>query len=253
MGDSAWLGLGIWRDQRPARLLSVGVLAMAMTWLGCGNEVADSSAGGGSPFGSSSTSPDGCPTTAPDWNDSGKLACTKEFLTCSYGEECCCGGCSASYTCSCSGGVWVCGFTDACADITCGAEPMDVQLDESATDFWIDCMPEVSADPIEGSFTAIYDNSFGPTSMTHVDSATLQLTVNGESLVWTFGVLPAGTSVPAGEVQQVEHIKTDGWGEGSGQPCDYCGGSWTLDVTWSVEPWNVVSQQIGPVPILCAY
>ena len=41
-------------------------------------------------------------------------SCSTTGLTCDYGEECCCGECYASYSCTCDGGTWRCHFTDAC-------------------------------------------------------------------------------------------------------------------------------------------
>ena len=51
-----------------------------------------------------------CPTAAPKTNG----ACTTAGLSCSFGQECCCGKCYPSLACTCSGSTWVCAATDAC-------------------------------------------------------------------------------------------------------------------------------------------
>jgi hypothetical protein len=61
--------------------------------------------------------PGACPDTAP----SPGAACDESAgpLDCSWGEECCCGGCFPSFQCSCEGGTWLCLNTDACFRPTC--------------------------------------------------------------------------------------------------------------------------------------
>jgi hypothetical protein len=41
-------------------------------------------------------------------------ACSGEAAECRYGEECCCGSCYPSLSCSCVSGQWACLHTDAC-------------------------------------------------------------------------------------------------------------------------------------------
>ena len=56
------------------------------------------------------------PEVAPSTNDN-----CDDAVTCSYGEECCCGECHPSLLATCSDGRWTLVFTDACeaADILC--------------------------------------------------------------------------------------------------------------------------------------
>lgn len=55
-----------------------------------------------------------CPASPPSW----PTACA-DGLHCSYGQECCCGQCSASIECDCNGGVFGCGYTDFCMGPQC--------------------------------------------------------------------------------------------------------------------------------------
>ena len=56
----------------------------------------------------------GCPATAPQ----AMSACSGD-LTCEYGNECCCGSCSPSLVCHCSGSSWGCLSTDFCLGVHC--------------------------------------------------------------------------------------------------------------------------------------
>ncbi len=58
-----------------------------------------------------------CPAEQPAFGASG-TACTGG-LHCSYGTECCCGQCSASYVCDCTGGAFSCYYTDFCLSPNC--------------------------------------------------------------------------------------------------------------------------------------
>ncbi|PKN57480.1 MAG: hypothetical protein CVU56_10795 [Deltaproteobacteria bacterium HGW-Deltaproteobacteria-14] len=58
---------------------------------------------------------DPCPAAAPGFEDS----CTSDGLQCDFGQECCCGACYPSLSCTCSGGSWACFATDACFHPAC--------------------------------------------------------------------------------------------------------------------------------------
>lgn len=59
-----------------------------------------------------------CPAEPPF----GSEACQGE-LTCTYGEECCCGECHDSLVCQCMGGEFGCYYTDACMVPWCVEPP----------------------------------------------------------------------------------------------------------------------------------
>ena len=79
--------------------------------------------------GSSADTDTGADTTAADTgSDAGAVcpaepfsseACDQEGTQCNYGSECCCGTCYPSSFCTCSGGRWACGSTDACMRPSC--------------------------------------------------------------------------------------------------------------------------------------
>lgn len=89
-----------------------------------------------------------------------------EELSCTFGEECCCGACYPELSCGCRGGLWACFYLDRClgAQITCGdagppepdsgnVEPLDAgQLDGTVTS--TDCPAEAdvqrAACPVAG-------------------------------------------------------------------------------------------------------
>lgn len=56
-----------------------------------------------------------CPAEEPTPN----APCTDEGLTCEFGQECCCGDCFPSFSCTCLSGTWACLFTDACLAPPC--------------------------------------------------------------------------------------------------------------------------------------
>ncbi|MCB9734479.1 MAG: hypothetical protein H6745_17990 [Deltaproteobacteria bacterium] len=74
-----------------------------------------------------------CPATTPDFS----AGCSTEGLSCGFGQECCCGQCYASTSCTCSDGQWACHATDACfipacPDATDDATDADADADASA-------------------------------------------------------------------------------------------------------------------------
>jgi len=109
--------------------------------------------------------------------------------------------------------------------------------------FYINCQPMVPPDPIIGGFTASYDNSNGTSpAQATVTKATLTMTANNQTLVWSFTVNPTGSgTVAAGATTQQVHqkVSNSGTGVGPGAPCGYCSGTWVLDVTWQIGGQSV--------------
>ena len=68
-----------------------------------------------------------CPAATPNFDD----ACAPDGLQCGFGQECCCGACHPSLSCTCSGGSWACFATDACFHPACAG--CDAARDTLAT------------------------------------------------------------------------------------------------------------------------
>ncbi len=107
----------------------------------------------------------------------------------------------------------------------------------TGSQLYINCMPIVGPDPVNGSFQVSYDNTAGTAAgQTKVTSVVLSLSKGPSNLDWTFKVTPDGSgTVNAGATSVVQHQKTAGSGTGSGgsgAPCTFCGGSATLKVQW---------------------
>ncbi len=81
--------------------------------------------------------PEGCPATEPSPNG----AC-EGTDRCAYGQECCCGECSASFVCTCAGGTWACYYTDFCLRPAC---PDAVAADVAADTSWNGGEPDAAA------------------------------------------------------------------------------------------------------------
>jgi hypothetical protein len=134
-----------------------------------------------------------------------------------------------------------------------GFGPLDASL--VSNDLVVECQaPDV--DPVEGSFTAAYDNSGGSVDgMATVLSARVVFTgSNSEMLTWAFGIDPLDSGVvAAGDSIQVVHGKLVdmGGGQGMGPPCIYCnGGNWTLEVAWDIAGQMELGS-LGPSPVPC--
>ncbi|TNF28238.1 MAG: hypothetical protein EP329_18235 [Deltaproteobacteria bacterium] len=72
-----------------------------------------------------------CPASEP-LGDS----CATDGLHCDYGQECCCGQCYPSISCTCAGGTWACLATDACFSPSCpdgGGDTASGACDDAAT------------------------------------------------------------------------------------------------------------------------
>ena len=93
--------------------------------------------------------PQGCPAAEPSPNG----ACSGSD-TCSYGQECCCGECSASFVCTCAGGTWACYYTDfclrpGCPDVVSGDVAADAAPDATSDDTVDAALPD-GAPPSDG-------------------------------------------------------------------------------------------------------
>ncbi|MBW2457051.1 MAG: hypothetical protein JRI68_21225 [Deltaproteobacteria bacterium] len=109
----------------------------------------------------------------------------------------------------------------------------------SASTLYVNCQPSVPPDPVIGGFTAQYDNTNGTSpALATVTQATLTMTGSGsQTLVWSFTVNPvtSGTVAAGASTQQVhQKVTNSGSGVGPGAPCNYCSGTWVLDVTWQI-------------------
>ncbi len=132
--------------------------------------------------------------------------------------------------------------TDDTDVVDTDVEDTDVAVSDMTPDIlshslYVDCMPVVPADPFRGGFEVRYQNDGAAADRAVIQTATL--TLNQSPLAqatWTFGVTPAGSgSVGAGQSKDVSHAKMNGTGSGStNDPCAYCGGIWSLDVTWEI-------------------
>lgn len=55
---------------------------------------------------------DACPAEKPKVSDD--RTCSPEGKECTFGEECCDGSCYKTQSCKCTGGAWICNYTDPC-------------------------------------------------------------------------------------------------------------------------------------------
>jgi|GEM_PF-1557895 len=91
--------------------------------------------------------PEGCPAAEPAPNG----ACVG-VDTCSYGQECCCGQCSASFVCTCAAGSWACYYTDFCLRPGCDdATAPDASADATWGDTTEDLAANDASDATVGS------------------------------------------------------------------------------------------------------
>ena len=101
--------------------------------------------------------------------------------------------------------------------------------------FYVNCMPAVPPDPVIGGFEVEYDNTAGITDgLATINTAALEFTdPSGLQLLWSMAVDPLDSgTIPAGTSSVVPHAKTGGFG--AGQPCDFCSGTWELQLTWDI-------------------
>ena len=123
--------------------------------------------------------------------------------------------------------------------------------------FYINCQPMVPPDPVIGSFTALYDNTNGATpALATVTNASITMThPNTQTLVWSFSVNPTiSGNVPAGVSQSQAHqkVSNSGTGIGTGAPCNYCNGTWVLNVTWDIGG-QATSDTLSLNGVQCAF
>lgn len=120
---------------------------------------------------------------------------------------------------------------------------------------YMNCMPSVPPDPVGGGFVVRYQND-GSTA-DHAAFASATLTIHRTPLTsstWTFDVNPTDSgSVPPGQHSDITHAKVYGSGSGStNDPCDYCGGTWTLDVSWQIDG-ATVTDSLDAGSVDCVY
>ncbi|MEJ7732606.1 MAG: hypothetical protein WKG00_25805 [Polyangiaceae bacterium] len=124
-------------------------------------------------------------------------------------------------------------------------------------DFFVNCQPAVPPDPINGSFTASYDNQDAVDGLATITKVLLELDDGVMATDWELDVSPADSNiVPAGATVTVTHTKVQGSGSGTIPPCEYCGGgrgnTWKLKVTWDVAG-TMVTEVSEASPVMCAF
>ena len=136
-----------------------------------------------------------------------------------------------------------------------GAAPGGVTPKLESMQFFINCQPIVAPDPINGSFTAKYANSAAVPASATITSAKLTLVSAPNTLVWPFTVSPpSGGPVQPGSTLMVAHTKEANPNGGEGQsPCNFCNGTWSLDVTWDLGGGNTASDTLPAEMVGCAF
>lgn len=106
------------------------------------------------------------------------------------------------------------------------------------SELWMNCMPEVPADPMSGTIRVRYDNSQGPAVSVVVESVQLQLPDT-----WSFQVTQTDVgTIAAGSVIEVDHEKIANTAEGPGNPCQACGAVGQLRFTWKLSDGQTLSE-----------
>lgn len=139
---------------------------------------------------------------------------------------------------------------------TGGQSDADIRITISDVTVGINCMPEVSPDPVSVSFSMLYDNALGTENgSATIEAARVIFSDGASSTTWTYDVEPPGSgTVPAGGFRDVDHAKTDDSGSGSGAlPCSYCSASSAgldleIRVGGAVQIFSASSDQFG-----CSY
>lgn len=119
-----------------------------------------------------------------------------------------------------------------------GAGVADIDASVQAAEFYVDCEPgNGNGDPINGKFTAFYENQGDAPGSVDVKDVSLTLEKNGSKLTWVFAVTPTSSGVlDGGAKATIDHVKVQGSGMGTPNvvsPCAMCGGTWDLGVGWS--------------------
>jgi hypothetical protein len=136
-----------------------------------------------------------------------------------------------------------------------GGPQGDVVPTIESYDFFVNCQPAVPPDPINGSFTARYDNQDAVDGLATITKVLLELDDGAVATDWEFDVAPPDSStIPPGMTVNVPHTKVQGSGSGPTPPCDYCGrgSTWTLKVTWDVAG-TMVTEISEASPVMCAF
>jgi hypothetical protein len=122
-------------------------------------------------------------------------------------------------------------------------------------DFFVNCQPAVPPDPINGSFTASYDNQDAVDGLATITKVLLELDDGVVATDWEFDVAPPDSNtIPAGTKVSVPHTKVQASGTGPTAPCSYCGrgSTWKLKVTWDVAG-TMVTEVSEASPVMCAF
>jgi hypothetical protein len=131
-----------------------------------------------------------------------------------------------------------------------GGMPSAVLAYIFTSSLYMNCTPG-GTPTVAGSFESYYDNKAGMSpALPAVKSTKLTMTYVGNSYEWTFKVTPDSSIVPAGSTATVKHDADVGSGTGMGMLCDYCGGVWTLHVTWDLGG-KTATDTLGPQPVMC--
>ncbi len=116
----------------------------------------------------------------------------------------------------------------------------------------VDCSPSAPADPVGLNVNAVFETPAGetPQSVTF-PAAHIVLTKGSQSLTWTFAVMTEPLSLsPPPPLTDESLWNGPGSGEGTGAPCDYCGGSAELDLEVS-SPGESPYWTAAVSPIAC--
>jgi hypothetical protein len=134
-----------------------------------------------------------------------------------------------------------------------GQGPLSIQL--TASTLYVNCQPLVSQDPIYGDFTAQYTNDGTSPASAAIVAASLSMVSGAKTLVWPLAVTPSGSGLvaPTATVSITHEKQTQTTGLPAGMPCDFCGGTWTLSVTWDMGGGARVTRSLPSSPVACVF
>ena len=118
----------------------------------------------------------------------------------------------------------------------------------------VDCTIDGGPDQVNTKFGVKYDNPGSAPVNGTLSSAQIDMTQAATNMSWTFKPSPGASGpIAAGGTQTVQHINSAGSGAGTGDPCQFCGGTGTLVVQWTLDDdaGSVVSDSFGPATVTC--